>query len=64
MIGRFIFECDTDHFDVACDAAKCLLDMPSEKSVATSASDADGGNAVMMVAARLKKSIRVRQVRP
>lgn len=64
MIGRFIFECNTDHFDVACDAAKALLDMPGEKSVATSASDADGGNAVMMFATRLKKSILVRQVKP
>lgn len=64
MIGRFIFECDTEHFDVACDAAKCLLDMPSEKSVATSVTDGDGNNAVMMFATRLKKSIRVRQVRP
>jgi hypothetical protein len=64
MIGRFIFECDTELFDVACDAAKCLLDMPSEKAVATSQTDGEGNNEVLMVATRLKKSIRVRQARP
>lgn len=64
MIGRFIFLCDTDHFDVACDAAKYLLDNPEHKDVAATQTDGDGGNGVTMFAKRLKGSISVRQVRP
>lgn len=64
MIGRFILECDTDHFDLAGETAKALLEAPQEKTMAMSQTDGDGGNAVMMFATRLKKSIRIRQVRP
>jgi hypothetical protein len=64
MIGHFIFLCDTEYFEVACDAAKYLLENPGQKDVATSQSDGDGGNLVMMFAKRLKKSIRVQQVKP
>lgn len=63
MIGRFIFLCDTEHFAVACDAAKYLLENPEHKQVATT-SKRDGKQEVMMFASRLKKSISVRQVKP
>lgn len=63
MIGRFIIECDPEHFDVARDAAQYLLDNPEHKDVATSS--LEGGEVkVMMFAKRLKKSIRIRQTRP
>lgn len=63
MIGRFIFLCDTEHFDVAYDAARYLLENPEHKEVATT-SKTDGNPDVMMFAKRLKKSISVRQVKP
>lgn len=62
MIGRFIFLCDTEYFDVACDAAKYLLENPEHKDVATT--QTGGAQDVMMFAKRLKKSISVRQVKP
>jgi hypothetical protein len=62
MIGRFIFLCDTEHFDVAFDAAKYLLENPEHKDAVTS--HRSGVRDVAMYAKRLKKSISVRQVRP
>lgn len=64
MIGRFIFHCDPEHFDVAEDAAKYLMENPEHRDVVTSQTDGDGKIQVAMFAKRLKKSITVRQVRP
>lgn len=64
MIGRFIFLCDTEHFDVACDAAIYLLENPEHKDAVTSQTDGNGNSRVAMFAKRLKKSISVRQVKP
>ena len=65
MIGRFILLCDTEHFDVARDAAVYLMEHPEHSSVVTSQTDGNGGPAkVSMFAKRLKKSITVRQIRP
>ena len=64
MIGRFIFLCDTELFDVACESAKYLLENPEHKDVFTTQTDGDGKSGVTMFAKRLKKSISVRQVRP
>lgn len=64
MIGRFIFMCDADHFDVAVEAAKYLLENPDHKDAITTQMDGDGGNRVAMFAKRLKKSISVRQIHP
>lgn len=63
MIGRFIFLCDTEHFDVACDAAQYLIEHPEDNKVMTT-SKVDGNPEVWMSGKRLKKSIRVQQVRP
>lgn len=64
MIGRFIIECDPEHFDVACEAAKFLFENPRETNSMTSQTDGDGGNEVRMFAKRLKKSIHIKQVHP
>jgi len=63
MIGRFIIECDPEHFDVAKDALVFLQEHPEDRQVMTT-SKIDGNPEVHMYAMRLKKSIRVRQVRP
>lgn len=63
MIGRFIFLCDTEHFDVACEAAKFLLESPADNQTIVT-SKTDGNPEVWMFAKRLVKSIRVQQVKP
>jgi len=62
MIGRFIFECDPDNLIVANKAARALLNRPGERDVMIM--QGDGDDEVMMFAKRLKKSIRVQQVKP
>lgn len=64
MIGRFIIECDPEHFDVAKDAIVFLQENPGDRQVMTTAVYGDNDMEVHMYAMRLKKSIRVRQVRP
>lgn len=63
MFGKFIFECDTENFDLAIDAAKYLLENPEHKDVVTSQSSG-GEIQVSMFSRRLKRSISVRQVKP
>lgn len=60
MIGRFIIECDPQYFEDARSAIAYLHDNPEHQDVVTSRTDMT----VSMHAKRLKKSIRVRQVRP
>lgn len=60
MIGRFIIECDPEHLDVAKQAIVFLQENPEQPNVFSKAPHKD----VQVVAVRLKKSIRVRQVRP
>ena len=62
MIGRFIIECDPEHFDVAKDAIVFLQENPTDQYILTIYGDND--MQVHMSATRLKKSIRVKQVRP
>jgi hypothetical protein len=62
MIGRFIFECDTENLIVAGKAVKWLQERPDSKDVMIS--QGEGDNTVMMFAKRLKRSIRVQQVKP
>jgi hypothetical protein len=64
MIVRMIFEGDIENFEVAADAAEYLLENPEHKDVVTSQIDGNGKLEISMHAKRLKKSIRVRQVRP
>lgn len=64
MIGRFIIECDPEHFDVAKDAILYLQGNREHNEVMTSGEDVSGTISVAMHAKRLKKSIRVRQVKP
>ena len=65
MIGRFILLCDTEHFDVAREAAVYLMEHPEHKEAVISQSDGSGAPAsVAMFVKRLKKSITVRQIRP
>jgi len=62
MIGRFIFECETENLIVAGKAVKWLQARPESKEVLIS--QGEGDDTVMMFAKRLKKSIRVQQVKP
>lgn len=58
MIGRFIIECDTKHLEVARQAIEYLQEHPETSDVLST------GQSATMFATRLKKSIRVRQVKP
>lgn len=62
MIGRFIFECETENLIAAGKAVKWLQERPDSKEVMITQAEGDEG--VMMFAKRLKKSIRVQQVKP
>lgn len=64
MIGRFIIECDTEHFDMAREAITFLMENPEHPETLYSQTDGEGTFQVKMHAKRLKKSIRVRQVLP
>lgn len=63
-VGRFIFLCEPEHFDVACAAARHLLENPGQKDVVTTQTEGFGKSGATMFATRLKKSISVRQVKP
>jgi hypothetical protein len=62
MIGKFIFICDLENVIVAGKAVKWLHERPDSKEVMISQGEGDA--AVMMFAKRLKRSIRVQQVKP
>jgi hypothetical protein len=62
MIGRFIFECETENLNVAGKAVQWLQEFPDSNEVVISQGEGDA--TVWMFAKRLKKSIRVQQVRP
>lgn len=62
MIGRFIFECETENLIVAGKAIKLLQARPESKHVMLS--QGEGDSEIIMFAKRLKKSIRVQQVKP
>jgi streptomycin 6-kinase len=61
MIGRFIFECDTKYFVDAARAAEQLIESADKQMMLVAHYDSQE---VFMFADRLKKSIRVRQVKP
>ena len=62
MTGRFIFECETENLIVAGKAVKWLQARPESKNVMIS--QGEGDSEIIMFAKRLKKSIRVQQVKP
>lgn len=62
MFGKFIFECDSEYFDDAVDAARQMLH-GAEKQCMTTAQYSDGSE-VHMFCRRLKRSISVKQVKP
>lgn len=62
MIGRFILECDPEHFDIAKQAVEFLQQNPEQTDVLSTSHGQRKD--VQMFATRLKKSIRVRQVKP
>jgi uncharacterized Rossmann fold enzyme len=62
IIGKFIFICDLENVIVAGKAVKWLHERPDSKEVMISQGDGDA--TVMMFAKRLKRSIRVQQVKP
>lgn len=62
MIGKFIFICDLENVIVAGKAVKWLQARPDDKEVMIS--QGEGDDTVMMFAKRLKRSIRVQQVKP
>lgn len=62
MIAKFIFHCDPLFLRFAEEAARDLLNRPQEKSLYVFGSMGDV--AISMFADRLKRSIRVRQVKP
>lgn len=64
MIGRFILECDLEYLEEAQDAIIALQENPNERMIMTSTVYGDDGIEVHMSAVRLKRSIRVRQVKP
>lgn len=60
--GRFIIECDIENFAIAGMAAEYMMKHPESKEVMTSyGKDSDK---VSMFSKRLKKSIRIQQVKP
>lgn len=61
MIGRFIFICDHENLICANRAAVSLLKQPAERELMVAYGD---NQKVWMFAKRLKKSIRVQQVKP
>jgi len=62
MIGRFIIECDPAHLDIAKQAIEYLQQHPETDDVMSTSVGMKKD--VHMFATRLKKSIRVRQVKP
>jgi hypothetical protein len=60
-IGRFIFVCDPQNFIVAGKAVKALQERGSKDIMIA---QGEGVAEVKMYARRLKKSIRVQQVKP
>jgi hypothetical protein len=60
--GRFIFECSLENIVIAGKAVTWLQGRPDSKEVMIS--QGEGDDVVMMFAKRLKKSIRVQQVKP
>lgn len=62
MIGRFIIECDTKHLEVARQAIEYLQEHPETRWLSFDVLST--GQSATMFATRLKKSIRVRQVKP
>jgi hypothetical protein len=61
MINRFILECDTKFFVDAAHAAEQLLESTEKQMMIAAHYD---GIEVFMFAKRLKRSIRVQQVKP
>lgn len=59
MIGRFIIECDPQHLEVAKQAIVYLQNHAETDDVLST-----GDSGAQMFATRLKKSIRVLQVKP
>ncbi|RZN19503.1 hypothetical protein [Bradyrhizobium sp. Leo121] len=62
MIGRFIIECDPDYFEDAVHAARELFYSDNREGLITA--KYGDRKEVHMFAKRLKKSIRVQQVKP
>jgi len=61
-VGKFIFICDTENFLAAGRAAEALESHPDSKEMMSAFGDGPGQ--IIMFAKRLKRSIRVQQVKP